>query len=109
MTNMAVAFGLSHKLNASYAQKKSNNKEIAIHFERKRRGQDQRAGRMRRPNSRAKLNGQAKQKMFPTINKANTVSPRQCVQGRTPAKFMGAICGPNSPSITTRTANRNII
>src|SRR5215510_13316649 len=105
---MAVERGLSHKLNASYAQKKSKRRTMAIHFERRRRGQDHRAGKMRRPNARAKLKGQAKQKMFPAARSASIVSPRQCVHGSTPARFIAAICGPNKPSITTTRANENI-
>jgi len=63
---------------------------------------------MRRPNSRAKLKGQAKQKTFPAAKSASTISPRQCVQGNTPARFIGAVCGPNNPSATIMIASNNI-
>src|SRR5205807_2391906 len=72
------------------------------------RGQFQRAGKILRPISRTNVNGQAKQKKLPATNSARTVNPRQWVQGRTPAAFIGATCVPNNPSRMIRIAMRNI-
>ena len=36
------------------------------------------------------------QKTFPSTSKAIADSPRQCVHGSTPARFIAPICGPNN-------------
>ena len=63
-------------------------------------------GSQRRPKSRTSINGQTMQKRFPANNSAITVNPRQCVQGRTPARFIGLSCGPRNPSNRTAIARK---
>src|SRR5580765_2490953 len=54
------------------------------------------------------MNGQVMQKKLPAASKAITASPRQCVHGRTPARFIGLSGGPSNPSAMMSNAIRNI-
>ena len=79
----------------------------ASHFELSMRGHRPRAGRIFRPRSRTKINGHAMQKRLPTASRPMTVNARQCVQGSTPARFIGLISGPSRPSSTIAAARSN--
>ena len=87
----AVNHGLFHRLNASYAQRYRATRSAASHLFRNERGQIHFAGSQRRAKSRTNVKGQTIQKRFPTNKRAITVNPRQCVQGRTPARFIGPV------------------
>src|SRR5260221_5852647 len=104
----AVALGESQSENDSYAHRYAASKPAAIHLERNWLGHRKRGVTNFRARSRGSVNGPAMQKRFPAMSSAITASPRQWVHGSTPARFIGATCGPKNPSMATAAANNNM-
>src|SRR5208283_1512463 len=102
----AVHQGLAHSANVSYAQKKIASSTNASHLPRSRCGQAQRAGSSFLPSFRGSMNGHAMQKTLPATSRPSTSKPRQWIHGRTPARFIGAACGPVRPSKMIAAARR---